>query len=81
MKTVLRLMFMMALVMAMMGTAFADEGTESKWMLGARGGIAIADGTPANDMMNYGLTARYRIKDKWLSDRNPDLRDEDHRVI
>lgn len=37
------------------------QAEEPRWSLSPRAGMSVAGGVPANDLMNYGLMARYRL--------------------
>lgn len=45
---------------------FGAEVAQDHFQIGARAGITLADGTPANDIMVAGIFGRYRLSDKWL---------------
>lgn len=39
----------------------ALQAEDSRWSLSPRAGMSVSGGVPANDMINYGLAARFRL--------------------
>lgn len=50
-------------VLAAVVFAPALQAEESRWTLSPRAGVSVAGGVPANDMINYGLAASFRLDD------------------
>ncbi len=50
---------------------------DERWSLGARGGVWLGDGEPANDIPTYGLVTRYRLAERWWIGLELDLSEYD----
>lgn len=52
-------------LVTLMGMSFSVHAEEDKWELGVRFNVELADGTPANDILGYGIYGRYLIDQDW----------------
>jgi len=64
-KHISHILLVMGCILATVGSASGQEMDNYKYQFGVRGGMTLADGEPANDLITYGIYGRYNLNDKW----------------
>jgi len=66
MKRKLCVLMFVAICLCLTAQAAIGEDLDSyKYQIGIRGGMSLADGEPANDLITYGIYGRYNLNDSW----------------
>ena len=64
-KHIIHILLVMGCILATVGSASGQELDNYKYQFGVRGGMTLADGEPANDLITYGIYGRYNLNDLW----------------
>ena len=59
------LMFVAICLCLTVQTAIGEDVDSYKYQIGIRGGMTLADGEPANDLITYGIYGRYNLNELW----------------
>jgi len=46
-------------------SAIGKDLDNYNYQVGVRGGMTLANGEPANDLITYGIYGRYNLNDRW----------------
>ncbi len=51
-------------LLSLVSTAYSDA---PRYEVGLRGNVLLGDGVPANDILGFGVTGRYYLRDGWFA--------------